>query len=129
MNARRLQFRLDRREAKLLGVCAGMGRSLRIDPTLVRIAWIAVPLMTFVTFWQMFLAYLLCGLVGAAMSGRRPRASDYERMGERKPASIRDLRETLDRTDRKMMAIDHHLNSQESAALARVIEALRKEQA
>ena len=34
-------FRLDRRERKLLGVCAGLGRTLNIDPTFVRVAFVA----------------------------------------------------------------------------------------
>jgi hypothetical protein len=77
----------------------------------------------------MLLAYLICGLIGAAAKGRHRKGSEFGRMGERKSSSIRDLREKLDRTDRKMMAIDHHLNSSESDALAREIEALRKEKA
>ncbi len=63
-------FRLDRRERKLLGVCAGLGRSLNIDPTFVRVAFVAVPLLTFVTFWQALVAYVLCGLVGAFAAGK-----------------------------------------------------------
>ena len=39
MNPRRLSFRVESRERKLLGVCAGIGRSTRIDPTFVRIAY------------------------------------------------------------------------------------------
>jgi len=31
-------FRLDRRRAKLMGVCAGIGDAVAIDPLLVRIA-------------------------------------------------------------------------------------------
>ena len=127
MTSRRLDFRLDSRNRKLLGVCAGMGRSLRVDPTFVRIAWVAVPLLTFITVWQALLAYLICGIVGAALTSRRNQRSDYARMGDRKPASVKDLRDTLDRTDRQMMAIDHHLNSQNDD-LAREIEALRKEE-
>ena len=40
--------------------------------------------------------------------------------------SIRDLRTTLDASDRRMMAIDHHLN-RPNDDLAREIEALRGE--
>jgi len=40
--------------------------------------------------------------------------------------SIHDLRTKLDVNDRRMMAIDHHLNSQNDE-LAREIEALREE--
>jgi phage shock protein PspC (stress-responsive transcriptional regulator) len=129
MTPRRLPFQLDRREAKLLGVCAGIGRSVRLDPTFVRIAFVAVPLMTFVTVWQMLLAYFICGLVGATATGRLRRRSEFKRMDERPSATIRDLRETLDRTDRRMMAIDHHLNNASADDLAREIEALRTEKA
>ena len=41
-------------------------------------------------------------------------------------ASIHDMRTKLDVNDRRMMAIDHHLNSQNDE-LAREIEALREE--
>ena len=41
-------------------------------------------------------------------------------------ASVHDLRTKLDINDRRMMAIDHHLNSQNDE-LAREIEALRAE--
>ena len=126
---RRPSFRLDTREKKIIGVCAGIGRAVRIDPTFVRIAFVAVPLLTFVTVWQAFLAYLILGVAGAALGARRSRRSEYERMNEVPRASVRDLREQLDTTDRRLMAIDHHLNNSQTDALSREIEALRKEQA
>lgn len=122
-------FRLDTKNRKLLGVCAGLGHMLRIDPTFVRVAFVAVPLLSFVTFWQALVIYVLCSLVGAFASGRRPWTSDYERMGDTRRASIRDLREKMDTNDRRMMAVDHHLNSNQNDALAREIEALRTEKA
>nr|WP_314446356.1 PspC domain-containing protein [uncultured Sphingomonas sp.] len=123
-------FRLETRNRKLIGVCAGIGRTLNIDPTFVRVAFVAVPLLTFVTVWQALLAYFLCGLVGAfAASKLRGRRSEFERMDEAPRASIKDLREKLDTTDRRLMAIDHHLNNHQSDALAREIEALRTEKA
>jgi phage shock protein PspC (stress-responsive transcriptional regulator) len=123
-------FRLETRDRKLIGVCAGLGRSLNIDPTFVRAAFVAVPLLTFVTVWQALIAYFICGLIGAAMTSKlRRRRSDYERMGETPRTSVRDLREKLDVTDRRLMAIDHHLHSNDSNALAREIEALRTEKA
>ncbi|HEX7709988.1 MAG TPA: PspC domain-containing protein [Sphingomonadaceae bacterium] len=33
-------FRLDRANGKLMGVCAGLGNSLGIDPVIVRIAFV-----------------------------------------------------------------------------------------
>ncbi|WP_300974041.1 PspC domain-containing protein [Sphingomonas sp. LHG3406-1] len=126
----RLPFRLETRDRKLLGVCAGIGRSMNIDPTFVRIAWVAVPLLTFVTVWQALLAYFICGLIGAvATSKLRRRHGDFERMGEQRRTTTHELRTKLDATDRRLMAIDHHLHNSESDALAREIEALRKEQA
>jgi phage shock protein C len=129
MNRRNLPFRLETRNRKLLGVCAGIGRSTGVDPTFVRIAWVAVPLLTFITVWQAMLAYLVCGIIGAAATARRNRRSEYERMDAPPRASVSDLRTKLDETDRRLMAIDHHLNNSESDALAREIEALRKEKA
>ena len=129
MSHRRPSFRLNTRDKKLLGVCAGIGRSVGVDPTFIRIGFVAVPLLTFVTIWQAALVYLILGIVGAALVAKRSRRSDFERMDEAPRASVHDLRETLDPTDRRLMAIDHHLNSQASDALAREIEALRKEQA
>ena len=54
--------------------------------------------------------------------------SEFERMDmvDRKRASTHALRTELDETDRRMMAIDHHLNST-NEELAREIEALREE--
>jgi phage shock protein PspC (stress-responsive transcriptional regulator) len=124
-------FRLETRERKLIGVCAGLGRTLNVDPTFIRVAFVAVPLLTFVTFWQALVAYFICGLIGAVATGklRRNRSSEYERMGEAPRPSVKDLREKLDTTDRRLMAIDHHLHNNESDALAREIEALRSEKA
>lgn len=129
---RKIPFMLDTREKKILGVCSGIGRTVGVDPTFIRIAWVAVPLLTFVTVWQAFIAYLVCGVVGAVArnrADRRVERSEFERMDEVGSGkhSLHDLRTKLDATDRRMMAIDHHLNSQNDA-LAREIEALRKEE-
>ena len=128
---RRLPFALDSRDKKLLGVCAGLGRSFGLDPIIFRVAFVAVPLLTFVTVWQAILAYLICGAVGAAARGGRNRIgrrSEYERMSDgKRRTSVHELRTKLDSTDRRMMAIDDHLHSSDSDALAREIEALRRE--
>ena len=61
-----------------------------------------------------------------SMSGQR-RMSDFERMDDvvkRKP-TVHAMLTELDPTDRRLMAIDHHINSQNDE-LAREIEALRK---
>ena len=126
---RRLPFALDSRDKKVLGVCAGLGRSFGVDPIVFRVAFVAVPLLTFVTVWQAILAYLICGAVGAAAKGGRnriERRSEYERMGDvNRGTSVHEMRTRLDSTDRRLMAIDDHLHSSDSDALAREIEALR----
>ena len=124
-------FTIDRRERKLLGVCSGLGNRYGIDPTFIRVAWIAVPLLTFVTVWQALIAYIVVGVIGGAAQRRHRQrlGSEYERMEEvgKRRHSIHDVRTKLDDTDRRLMAIDHHLNTQNDD-LAREIEALRKEE-
>ena len=128
----RIPFALDSRDKKLLGVCAGLGRSFNVDPTFIRIGFAAAPLLPFVSIWNAIVIYLICAAIGAVAKGRRSksgikdRRSDYERMGDTgRRTSIHDLRTKLDATDRRMMAIDDHLHSSDSDALAREIEALR----
>jgi hypothetical protein len=57
------------------------------------------------------------------------RKSDFGRMGEIGAVrpSVHAMRTELDETDRRMMAIDHHIASQKDHELAREIEALREE--
>jgi len=129
----RIPFALDSRDKKLLGVCAGLGRSFNLDPTFIRIGFVAAPLLPFISIWNAIVVYLICAGVGVIARNRldrpslRDRRSDYERMGDSgRRTSIHDLRTKLDSTDRRMMAIDDHLHSADSDALAREIEALRR---
>lgn len=126
---RKYPFIVDTREKKILGVCSGIGKAVNVDPTFIRIAWVAVPLLTFVTVWQALIAYLICGIIGTVGRNRMERRqgmSEFERMEQsgKGHRSLHDLRTKLDATDRRMMAIDHHLNG-ENDELAREIEALR----
>jgi phage shock protein PspC (stress-responsive transcriptional regulator) len=126
-------YSLDRKDAKIAGVCSTLGAMSGIDPTFIRIAWVAIPLLTPVDFTTAIIAYAIVGIFLAiqkkrAMTGDR-RMSDFGRMGiaaRRKP-SVHAMRTELDETDRRLMAIDHHINSQ-NEELAREIEALRQEE-
>jgi len=126
-------YSLDRHDAKIAGVCSTLGRKWGIDPTFIRIAWIAVPLLTPIDFTTALIAYAVVGIILAvqkrrAMTGDR-RMSDFDRMDQlvtRKP-TVHAMRTELDPTDRRLMAIDHHINSQNDE-LAREIEALRQEE-
>ena len=126
-------YSLDRHDAKIAGVCSTLGSKWGIDPTFIRIAWIAIPLFTPVDFTTALIAYAVVGIVLAiqkkrGLTGSR-RISDFDRMDQvvkRKP-TVHAMRTELDPTDRRLMAIDHHIHSQNDA-LAREIEALREEE-
>jgi phage shock protein C len=122
------RYSLNRHDRKIAGVCSTLGDVFNIDPTFIRIGFVAA---VFLISWEVALvAYIAAGIYlglkkRKAMRGEEP-LSDYDRMAEvgKGRTSIHDLRTTLDATDRRMMAIDHHLN-RPNDELAREIEALR----
>ena len=125
-------YSLDRKDAKIAGVCSTLGAKWGIDPTFIRIAWVAVPLLTPVDFTTALIAYAIVGIYLAiqkkrAVSGET-RMSDFDRMEQtvtRKP-TVHAMRTELDATDRRLMAIDDHLATP-NHELAREIDALREE--
>jgi phage shock protein PspC (stress-responsive transcriptional regulator) len=131
MTRRIYPYSLDSKDAKIAGVCSTLGNRWGIDPTFIRIAWIAVPLLTPIDFTTALIAYAIVGIILAvqkkrSMTGER-HLSEFERMdlvSRRKP-TVHAMRTELDETDRRLMAIDHHLNTQNDE-LAREIEKLRK---
>jgi phage shock protein PspC (stress-responsive transcriptional regulator) len=133
MSRRIYPYSLASKDAKIAGVCSTLGARFGIDPTFIRIAWVAVPLLTPVNFTTAIIAYAIVGVILAiqkkrAMTGER-RLSDFDRMdltSQRKP-TVKAMRTELDETDRRLMAIDHHINTQNDD-LAREIEALREEE-
>jgi phage shock protein PspC (stress-responsive transcriptional regulator) len=124
------RYSLKRQDKKLAGVASTLGDVFNIDPTFIRIGFV---LAFFFVSWEVALvAYVAAGIYltlqkRKAMREEEP-MSDFDRMGEvgKKRTSIHDLRNTLDASDRRLMAIDHHLNRQNDD-LAREIEALRGE--
>ncbi len=126
-------YSLDRHDAKVAGVCSALGAKWGIDPTFIRIAWVAIPLLTPIDFTTALIAYAIVGIFLAvqkkrAMTGDR-HLSDFDRMGNvaRRKPTVDAMRNDLDVNDRRLMAIDHHLSSQNDD-LAREIEALRQEE-
>ena len=125
-------YSLDRHDAKVAGVCSTLGKRMGIDPTIIRIAFVAVPLLTPMPFSMALVIYAVIGIVLAVQKKRevdqRGRISDFDRMDEvvRRKPTVKAMRTELDVNDRRLMAIDHHLNSQNDE-LAREIEALRQE--
>ena len=124
------RYSLNRRDKKIAGVAATLGEVLNIDPTFIRIGFVAA--FFFISWEFALIAYVAAGIYLSlqkrkALRGKE-RKSDFDRMDEvgKGRTSIHDLRTTLDASDRRMMAIDHHLNRQNDD-LAREIEALRGE--
>jgi phage shock protein PspC (stress-responsive transcriptional regulator) len=130
MMARKIYpYSLDRKDAKIAGVCSTIGEIAGIDPTFVRIGFVAAAVFT--SFVWTVVAYAAIGLYLAvqkkkSMTGRS-RMSDFDRMDEvaRRKPTVHAMRTELDPTDRRLMAIDHHINSQNDE-LAREIESLRQ---
>ena len=124
-------YSLDRKDAKVAGVCSTIGGMTGIDPTFVRIGFVAAAIM--ISFKLTLIAYAAIGIYLAVQKkksavGER-RMSDFDRMGqvaERRPTTHAMVHD-LDETDRRLMAIDHHINTQNDE-LAREIEALRQEE-
>jgi len=125
-------YSLDRHDAKIAGVCSTLGAKWGIDPTFIRLAWVGIPLLTPVDFTTALIVYAVVGIYLAIQKKRSmksdTRISDFDRMGDvaRRRPSVDMMRNDLDVNDRRLMAIDHHLNSQNDE-LAREIEALRQE--
>ncbi|MEA1072924.1 PspC domain-containing protein [Sphingomonas sp. LY29] len=122
-------YSLDRHDRKIAGVCSELGRRFSVDPTFLRIGFVALALFT---EWEIaVVAYAAMAIYFFAQkkkAGSSERVSEYDKMGKvgEGRTSIHALRTELDENDRRMMAIDHHLNSQNDE-LAREIEALRSE--
>ena len=124
-------YSLDRKDAKVAGVCSTLGGITGIDPTFIRIGFVAA--MIFISFKLTLVAYAAIGIYLAVQKKKSvigdSRMSDFDRMdlvSKRKPTTHAMVND-LDETDRRLMAIDHHINSQ-NEELAREIEALRQEE-
>jgi phage shock protein PspC (stress-responsive transcriptional regulator) len=124
-------YSLDRKDAKIAGVASTIGGMTGIDPTFVRIGFVAAAI--FISFEVTLLAYAVIGIYLAiqkkkAMTTDRSK-SDFDRMDEvsRRKPTVHAMRTDLDENDRRLMAIDHHLHTQNDE-LAREIEALRQEE-
>ena len=124
-------YSLDRKDAKVAGVCSTIGGMTGVDPTFIRIGFVAAAIL--ISFKLTLIAYAAIGIYlvvqkkKSAIGDRR--MSDFDRMGEvvnRKPTTHAMIND-LDETDRRLMAIDHHINTQ-NEELAREIEALRQEE-
>lgn len=122
-------YSLDRREKKLAGVCSTLGDMFAIDPTFLRVGFVAVGF--FIGFQFAIISYLAIAIyfgIKRKQQRNSTHLSDFERMDRttRVRPSIHALRTELDPIDRRLMAIDDHI-AKPNHELAREIEALREE--
>ena len=130
MMARKIYpYSLDRQDAKIAGVCSTLGNRIGIDPTFVRIGFVAAAI--FISFKLTLALYAGLGIWFIVQKRRlmsETRMSDFDRMerATKVRPSVHRMRTELDPIDRRLMAIDHHI-SKSNDELAREIEALREE--
>lgn len=115
-------FYLNKREAKFMGVCAGIADYTGIDATLIRVAAVVGTVLG--AFPWTLLAY---GIV-AMLAGTRP-------LGEYGPYRVRDtgaartsayeVRNSMRDIDRRMAEVETYVTT-ENSSLAREIEQLRE---
>jgi len=124
-------YSLDRKDAKIAGVASTIGAMTGVDPTFIRIGFVAAAI--FISFKLTLIAYAAVRIYLAVQNNKamcsKSRISDFDRMAEvsqRRPTTHAMVND-LDETDRRLMAIDHHINTQ-NEELAREIEALRQEE-
>ena len=124
------RYSLRRRDKKIAGVAATFGEIFNIDPTFIRIGLVAVGI---IISWQVaVIAYIAGGLYLHAAKRQAAKRHlgwsdrDYDSVSRPRRTSVKEMRDNFDRNDRRMMAIDHHLNSARNDELAREIEALRE---
>jgi len=127
---RNYRYSLKSADAKIAGVCSTLGRMTNVDPTFIRIGFVAAAIFT--DFAWTLIIYAALGIWLALKKKREIDAggkSDFERMAERGRGkhSVHSMRTEMDVNDRRLMAIDHHLNTPNDE-LAREIEALRQEE-
>ena len=122
------KFSLNRRERKLAGVCSTIGQGFNVDPTFVRVGFVAAAL--FISWEVALFAYVGLAIYFAVQRRRRDERpmSEFDRMDlpTRVRPSVHAMRTQLDPIDRRLMAIDAHI-AKPNHELAREIEALREE--
>ena len=111
--SRSAKLYLDKRNAKLLGVCAGLARRTGLDVTIIRVAVVLTALLA--SFWAVAILYL-----GAAFAGRQ----GGRLARSRREAQADDVQERIRSHDLRMRSIETYVSGSNSR-LAREIEELR----
>ena len=123
------RYSLNRKDAKLVGVCSKIGEQFGVDPTFVRIGFVAFALL--ISFKLTLALYAGLGIWFAVQKKKlisQRHISDFDKMelAANVRPSVHALRTELDPIDRRLMAIEDHI-SKPNNELAREIEALRED--
>ncbi len=123
------RYSLDRRDSKLVGVCSKLGEQFGIDPTILRIGFVAAAIL--ISLKLTLALYAGLGIWFAVQKRRlmkERQVSEFDRMefATKVRPSVHAMRTELDPIDRRLMAIEDHI-SKPNDELAREIEALREE--
>ena len=123
------RYSLDRRDAKLVGVCSKLGEQFGVDPTFLRIGFVAAALL--ISFQWTLALYAGLGVWFVVQKKRlmnERHMSDFDKMelAPKVRPSVHAMRTELDPLDRRLMAIEHEI-SKPNDELAREIEALRED--
>ncbi|WP_156256433.1 envelope stress response membrane protein PspC [Sandarakinorhabdus oryzae] len=126
MSASRTRFYLDKRNGKIMGVCAGIADYFGWDVTLVRIGF---ALGAILGSGSTILAYLVIGWVAnskpAMLYDESPERMEFWRDVRVQPKrTLRDVNAQFRDADRRLRDLEFHLTS-ESRQLADEIEKLR----
>jgi phage shock protein PspC (stress-responsive transcriptional regulator) len=123
------RYWLDRRDSKIAGVCSALGDRIGIDPTFLRVGFVAAAI--FISLKLTLAVYVGLGLWMVVQKNRgssNRRMSEFDRMDQavKVRPSVHGMLNDLEPIDRRLMAIDDHI-SKPNNELAREIEALREE--
>jgi phage shock protein C len=110
-------FRLDRRNGKLLGVCAGIANQTGWDPTFVRVGVALIALAG--SFTWTLAAYLLIGLCARQLAA----GETFER-SRALPEATDEVRAEMREMERRRADVEAYSAAAEGS-LAREIESLR----
>ena len=125
----RRKYSLNRRDAKLLGVCSTLGDQFGIDPTILRIGLVIFALTIEPQIAVVcYLATAIYFHVKRKQQSNERYMSDFDKMdlAANVRPSVHAMRTQLDPIDRRLMAIEAEI-SKPNDELAREIEALRED--
>ena len=126
MSARHTKFYLDKKNKKVLGVCAGIADYTGVDVTLVRIGLVLLTVLgNGVTIIAYFIAAWLAPCKPRELSHETPEDTKFWQGVRASPArTVRDVRSRFRDIDRRLADVETYVTSSNSR-LAREIEQLR----